>query len=246
MTTNKEISAKAKKIAAQRDAYKDLMKMKPYFSMARGKDQKDALNKTLFSFGTEGCPVRAYDCEELLEPQRRVAQLLIAAGADPNYSGQWTGRPIRCVRRLGSPIKEYRHETYDDGYSWSGQNESVFEMFVRLGKPHCAIEMARANGFARPAHLDEIFTRLDKDLRKFIPFECPEECPEDFELRKRLNSYQKGLVSVLFKKGMYPSKQWLHRSLACVAGIEDRRVRQAQSFKRANKISTGGRISVTR
>jgi len=234
------------KIETRRDAYKDLMKMKAYFNMARGKDQKDVLSRTLFSFGAKGCPVRAYDCEELLEPQRRVAKLLIAAGANPNYSDQWAGYPVRCMRRLGSPIKEYRHETYDDGYSWVGQNESVFEMFVRLGKPHCAMEVAKAEDFTRPVHLDEIFERLDQNLRKFIPFECPDEFPEDFELRKRLNSYQKGLVRVLFKKGMYPSKQWLHRSLASVVDGEERRLQKARASKRASKTSSGRRTGTSR
>ena len=234
------------KIETRRDAYKDLMKMKPYFNMARGKDQTEALSKTLFSFGAKGCPVRAYDCEELLEPQRRVVQLLIEAGADPNYSDKWAGRPIRCMRRLGSPIKEYYHESYDDGYSWHGQNESVFEMFVRRGKPHCAMEIAKADGFARPAHLDEIFTRLALDLRRFAPFETPEEFPEDFELRKRLNKYQKSLVHALFKKGMYPSKQWVRNSLALVADGEEKRLQQAQSPKRTVKVSKSGRTGASR
>ena len=246
MTTNNTMSAKAKKIAAQREAYRDLMQMTKYFNLEIGKNQKEALSKTLFLFGAEGCPVRYFDCQKLLEPQRRVAQLLLAAGADPNYSAEWSGSPIRYVRDPFSPVHAYRYEYYDDGYSWHGEDESVFEMFVRHGKPHCAMEIAKADGFVRPTHLDEIFERLDRDLHAYMPFECAWEFPEDFEFRKRLNGYQKGLVQALFKKKLYPAQRWLFHSLSSVASIEESRLQQDQFSLQTAGVPTGGRSGASR
>ena len=229
MPTNNGLMAdKTKKIKA----YKELLKMSSYFRMVGGQNRKDSLNQTLFLFGKEGAPVRVYDFQELLEPQQRITRLLIEAGANPNYTADWAGRGIRCVRDVYSAITSYQYEEYDDGYSWYGQKESVFELFARRGKPHCALEVAKSDRFVRPIHLDEIFDRLAEDLRRFVPFANSWEFPEDFKLRKQLNLYQKALVYALFKKGMCPTNSRIYSELHHIVDQEGLKTRRFQNAKK--------------
>ena len=200
------------------EAYRDLMKMKDYFHLCYGETRQEELDKSLMDFGVNGIPVSLLNVN-LVDKQNRITRLMIEAGANPN------------VERMGL-----------------FHPESVFETFMQFGnlKPHCALEIAKADGFKRPRTLDNIFLRLTGLLEQQIKYgktfwDDYHETVDAFELRKKLCSYGQTLVYTLFEKGMKPKDPEVLKSLQPIYVAEKERQMQ-ENLKKIGKIAIPKKI----
>ncbi len=211
MAGDEIMSAKAKKLVAQREAYRDLMKMKDYFHLCYGETRQEELDKSLMEFATKGAPVSPANIG-LIDKQNRITRLMIEAGANPNIERMGLLRP-----------------------------ESVFETFMQFGdlKPHCALEIAKADNFKRPATLDNVFLRLEDLLEQHIKYgktfwDDSQETIDEFEHRKKLCSYGQTLVYTLFEKGMKPKDARVLKNLQPIYDAEKQRLVQEGAKKRGH------------
>lgn len=202
------VLAKAKKLVAQREAYRDLMKMKDYFHLCYGKKRQEELDKSLMELATKGAFVSPLNVDRV-EIEKRITRLMIAAGANPN------------IERMGL-LKP----------------ESVFETFMQFRdlKPHCALEIVKADGFKRPVNLDHVFLRLEDLLEQHIKYGKAvwndyHETIDEFEHRKKLCSYGQALVYTLFEKGMRPKNKEVLKNLQPIYEAEKKRLAQATPTK---------------
>ncbi|MBP5344334.1 MAG: hypothetical protein J6Y85_04620 [Alphaproteobacteria bacterium] len=211
-------------------AYRDLMKMKDYFHLCYGETRQEELDKSLMDFATKGSLVSPLNINHV-EIENRIVRLMIDAGANPNAERMGLFKP-----------------------------ESLFEVFMEFGKvkPHCALEIAKVNGFKPPKDVDPIFGRLEYLLEQQITEGKPsrivhpitmvdyddDETKQDFEVRKKLCRYGQALVYTLFEKGIKPKDKKLLKSLQPVYEAEKKRL--AQSSRPTSNTPTGGHSGASR
>ena len=237
----KAMAAKAKKIAARRKAYRDLMDMRDCFHVCSGYTDQEILDKSLMELATNGEPVFWRDIDRV-DQQNRIVRLMIAAGANPNAKRKADGM-------------------------------SLFEMFIsfmdwgnRYFRPHCALEIAKTDGFKPPKDLDFVFLRLQHLLTDYIEADKGHltwhlikdprtmvysrharrdwEVKEEFLLRKKLCRYGQALVYTLFEKGIKPKDKKLLKSLQPVYAAEKKSL--ANASRSTSNTHTGGRSGVSR
>ncbi|MBP5344233.1 MAG: hypothetical protein J6Y85_04085, partial [Alphaproteobacteria bacterium] len=149
-----------------------------------------------------------------LEEERRVIQLTLAAGADPNYTP--------------------KHPYHDQ--------PSVFDSFMRHQKYHGALEVAKTEGFVGPA--GQVTFEILKDELTFYrrwgrPY--PGETKEESALYAQRCKDAKELVYVLFAQEIYPYDSNVRKFLEpvyqeektrmgteCPAWMKDRKEKSAQ------------------
>ena len=203
------------------EAYRDLMKMKDYFHLCYGATRQEELDKSLMDFAVNGAPISLLNMD-LIDKQNRITRLMVEAGANPN------------LERMGLFYPE-----------------SVFETFMQFGnlKPHCALEIAKADDFELPRTLDNVFLRLEDLLEQPIKFgktfwDDYHETIDAYERRKQLCGYGQALVYTLFKKGMTPKDARVLKNLQPIYDAEKKRLTNAS--KLAGNAPQGGRVGASR
>jgi len=170
-----------------------------------GKDRQLALNETLCRLA-KGDPARSM---ERLEEERRIIQLVLTAGADPN-----------CSSHYGMP------------------DESILQSFMSYKKTYGALEVAKADSFMRPKTLDNTFNELVYSLDYYLQdgqlFPDFWDTAEEYALYKRDVADKIKLVCVLFDKGMYPSDPKVRQLLQPIYEEEQKRI-QANASNQMKK-----------
>ena len=213
MTTSEAIAAKTEKIKMQRDAYRELLKMRDYFHLRYGKTRQEELDKSLLKFAKTGGFINQLDVNRV-EIENRIVRLMIAAGANPDSNLFWQF------------------------------------MYLDNLKPHCALEIAKADGFKQPRDLDIIFKIIAEDALKQqiqhgkIFQYAYHETEKEFENRKKISAYTQELVYTLFEKGMKPKNPQILKDLQPIYEAEKKRL--AQASRPTSNTPTGGRSGVSR
>ena len=234
MATNKEMADKAKKIRA----YKKLLKLAQegsfdvHFTLSglygkdkaiplnclepltQEKDRQFALNETLCRLA-KGDPANSI---QRLEEEKRIIQLTLAAGADPNYP---------CPYEMP---------------------ESIFDSFMYYKKAYGALEIAKSDKFVRPKTLDKTFDDLTYSLDYYLKdgqlFPDFWDTEEEYHLYKHDVADKIELVYVLFNKGMEPHNPRIRKSLQPI--YEEQRKARENAPRPATNSPQGGRVSTGR
>ena len=184
------------------------------------KDRLCALNETLYNLATREIPntIRHPYSVNSIEEERHGIQLTLDAGADPNYSHQ---------------------------YSFYSTPDSVFDMFIRNRKYHGALEVAKTEGFFGPQG-QKAFNILEEDLRfyRYWGRPYPGETKSESALYALKCKDQKELVYTLFSKGIYPYDLHIRQELQPIFEEEQKKKTQSAHKKTSTqigKIQQGGR-----
>ncbi len=230
MAKAKKITAEARKIKA----YKELLKIAKegsfdvHFTLnglyGKGKtlplncldpithrrNRQLALNETLCRLA-QGNPANSI---ARLEEEKRIIQLVLAAGANPN-----------CSSPYGMP------------------DESVLNSFIYYKKAYGALEVAKADSFVRPKTLDRTFNALACSLDYYLEdgqlFPNFWDTEEEYNLYKHDVADKIELVYVLFDKGMEPDNPQLRKSLQPL--YEEEKERRAKNISRQSGHAPKGR-----
>ncbi len=143
---------------------------------------------------------------EKIKQERRVIQLALTAGADPN-----------C---------QYPYDTF--------ASYAIFDAFIDKHKYHGASLVAQAPGFVGPENQD-VFKSLDSYLRNGHKWEFP---------GKAEMPYARELVYVLFSKGIKPYDPKIRKSLQPIYEAEKKA--KANASKLAGNAPQGGRVGASR
>ena len=92
------------------------------------------------------------------------------------------------------------------------KEESVFEAFIRMKRPYCAIEVAKAENFVPPKDMDTIFGQLYDTVIDYSSY--------DADPRKILVPHIKGLMRTLLDKSIAPTDDDLRFQVSVFAGKE--------------------------
>ena len=158
-----------------------------------------ALNDILYTL-TQGNPPGTV---ERIEEERRIIQLVLKAGADPNYS---------C--------------SYDTP-------SSVFDSFIAHKKFYGALEVAKTAGFGGPKNPEETFKILEKALYCYLRWGCPYPggIKSVADLNAQICEDQRKLVGVLYGKGICPQDAQIRQALQPV--FEEEKQKLSAHMKKA-------------
>lgn len=92
------------------------------------------------------------------------------------------------------------------------KEESVFEAFIRMKKPYCAIEVAKADNFVPPKNMNKLFGQLYDSVIDYLSY--------DSDPHKILVPHIKGLMRTLLDKGIAPTDDELRFQVSVFAGKE--------------------------
>ena len=244
MTTNKVMVAKAKKIAAQREAYKELLTMA---KEQRTEELRIAEGKPS---GKQVCDIDLTTILDLDDSERnpRPVEFRVPKSRE-EYLNEFLCEMVdrgdfnmggACVKDPKEIEKESRVirlalTAGADPNGWYERYETpIFDAFIEENKFHGALLVAETPGFHGP-ECQSAFGRIDYYLQKDYKWEFP---------GKAEIPYARKLVYALFSKGIKPYDPKIRKSLQVV--YEQEKKAKANASKLAGNAPQGGRSGTSR
>ena len=242
MTTNKAMAAKAKKIAAQKAAYKELLTMAKEQRTERlriaegkpsGKQVCDIGLDTIYWMGEK------YQNPRLSHDNRTREDFFnefLCEMVDRGHFGMG-GAPVKNASEIEkeSRVIQLALTAGADPNGWYHRFDTpIFDAFIEENKFHGALLVAETPGFHGPEH-QSAFGRIDYYLQK----DYKREFPGKAEI-----PYARKLVYALFSKGIKPYDPKVRKSLQPIYEAEKKA--KANVSKLAGNAPKGGRSGASK
>ena len=244
MTTNKAMVAKAEKIAAQREAYKELLTMA---KEQRTESLRIAEGKPS---GKQVCDIDLTTIIDLDDSERnpRPVEFRVPKSRE-EYLNEFLCEMVdrgnfnmggACVKNAEEIEKESRviRLALTAGANPNGWyhrfDTPIFDAFIEENKFHGALLVAKTPGFHGPER-QSVFDSLDSYLQKDYKWEFP---------GKAEIPYARKLVYVLFSKGIKPYNPEIRKSLQPI--YEEEKKARGNAPRPATNAPQGGRVGASR
>lgn len=242
MTTNTAMAAKAKKIAAQREAYKELLTMAKEQRTERlriaegkpsGKQVCDIDLNTIYWMGVK------YQNPRLSHDNRTREDFFNEFLCEMVDRGHFNmgGAPVKDPKEIEKESRVIRLALTAgaDPNGWYHRFDTpIFDAFIEENKFHGALLVAETPGFHGP-ECQSVFDSLDSYLQKGYKWEFP---------GKAEIPYARKLVYALFSKGIKPYDPKIRKSLQPIYEAEKKARGNAQKI--ATNAPQGGRVGASR